>query len=132
MCTSALLDECHSPCQRTCGGQERVIEHWLSSSALCRGRRVSRRHVATTPNNGATKGINDGKESSLTSALICYKANKVACIHYTVCISLRQNTSICACASVAIGELRRRLFRRKLSLLHGIRYWIIDDYVFYF
>lgn len=45
-------------------GQERVIEPWLSSYALYRDRRVSRRHVAMTPNNGATKGINDGKENS--------------------------------------------------------------------
>lgn len=70
------LLKCHGPCQRTRKGQERVIEPWLSSSALYRGRCVSRRHVATTPNNDATKGINDGKESSLTSALICRKSEQ--------------------------------------------------------
>jgi len=68
------LLECHGRCRRTRGGQERVIEPWLSSSALYRGRRVSQRYVATAPNNGVTKRINDDKESSLTSALICYKS----------------------------------------------------------
>lgn len=70
------LLKCHGPCQRTREGQERVIEPWLSSSALYRGRYVSRRHVAATPNNGVTKRINDGKESCLTSALICRKSEQ--------------------------------------------------------
>lgn len=64
-------------------GQERVIEPWLSSYALYRGRRISRRHVAVTPNSGATKRINDGKENSYVgSNLPIAKANKVTFVRY--------------------------------------------------
>lgn len=119
------LLKCHGPCQRTHEGQERVIAPLaFSSSALYRGRRVSRRHVAATPNNGATKGINDGKESSLTSALICRKSQQSGLrasyrMHFPERETAHRHVRVRASRYVSSFTERTDRIIAKLFLLHG-------------
>lgn len=126
------------PCQRTYQRSrkgDRTLAFFLRS--LSWTSHFMSRHVAVTPNNGVTKGINDGKENSYVgSNLPIAKANKVAFVRYIVCISSRGNISTRAYSGIAYmwvtskGEEEERIIS-KLSLLYVIRYRVIDNWIFY-
>lgn len=96
------------------------------------------RHVAATPNNGNHKGNKRSRgELSYIGSNLPIKANEVAYVHRTVCISLRESAQrhVRARASRYVSRVTERtgwiiskLFL--LLLLHGTCYSVIDNRVF--